>query len=102
MADSPKKRTSKPSEKTTGPSPPASDPADRGVPTCTVGFCPICLAVTAMQPLRPDVIEHLLVAGREFLLAARAVIDARSEQFDGDREEVRRGKAGRLEKIDIG
>jgi hypothetical protein len=72
-------------------------------PTCSVGFCPICLAVTAMQPLRPDVIEHLLVAGREFLLAAKAVLDARSEQFDGngaDRPGSRR--SNRLEKIDIG
>ena len=31
---------------------------------CTVGFCPICLAVTAVQPLKPEAIEHLLNAGR--------------------------------------
>ena len=88
--------------------PPAADQTDHAPPTCTVGFCPICLAVTAMQPLRPDVIEHLLVAGREFLLAARAVLDARAEQAgdgaDGGTGEGRGGKRGRsrLEKIDIG
>jgi hypothetical protein len=55
------------------------------------------LAVTALQPLRPDVIEHLLVAGREFLLAAKAVVDARAEQFAGDNKD-----RAHLEKIDIG
>ena len=44
---------------------------------CDVAFCPIGLALSAVQPLKPDVVEHLLVAGREFLLAAKAVIDAR-------------------------
>ena len=27
---------------------------------CTVGFCPICMAVTAVQPLKPEAIEHLI------------------------------------------
>ncbi len=64
-------------------------------PTCTVGFCPICLAVTAMKPIRPDVLEHLLNAGNEFLLAARSLIDARSA-------EVAEEGPTRLERIDIG
>jgi hypothetical protein len=64
-------------------------------PTCTVGFCPICLAVTAMQPIRPDVLEHLLNAGREFLLAAKSVLDARAEAVSEDH-------TTRLEKIDVG
>jgi arsenite-transporting ATPase len=78
-----------------GPHGPA---AEHEAPVCTVGFCPICLAVTAIQPLRPDVIEHLLVAGREFLMAAKAVLDARADGVEGrDRD-----PATRLEKIDIG
>ncbi len=88
MSENASKRTSKAgAEPTTSSRPPKAEPAtpdDHATPTCTVGFCPICLAVTAMQPLRPDVIEHLLVAGREFLLAAKAVLDARAEQFAGD------------------
>lgn len=44
---------------------------------CTVAFCPICTAVTALREARPEVAEHLLQAGREVLLAARALIDAR-------------------------
>jgi hypothetical protein len=61
-----------------------------------VAFCPIGLALSAVQPLKPDVVEHLLVAGREFLLAAKAVIDARvAEDPEG-------GPAPTLERIDIG
>jgi hypothetical protein len=68
---------------------------DHVAPVCTVSFCPICLAVTAMQPLRPEVMEHLLLAGRELLIAARAVLDARASDQDGSAGSV-------LEKIDIG
>jgi hypothetical protein len=47
-----------------------------------------------VQPLKPDVVEHLLIAGREFLLAAKAVIDARAGEDDGT--------APTMERIDIG
>ena len=70
----------------------APDAQGRQGAVCTVGFCPICLAVTAMQPVRPDVIEHLMLAGRELLLAAKAVLDARTET---------EGTRPHLEKIDI-
>ena len=50
-----------------------------GSPICSVTFCPICTAVTAFGDARPDLVEHLLVAGREMLLALRALIDARLE-----------------------
>jgi hypothetical protein len=48
-------------------------------PLCSVAFCPICTAVTAIGQARPDVMEHVLVAGREMLVALRALIDARLE-----------------------
>jgi hypothetical protein len=51
-------------------------------PVCGVGFCPICMAVTAMGEVRPELVEHLLFAGRELLLAVRALIDARLEGVD--------------------
>jgi hypothetical protein len=63
-----------------------------------VAFCPICLAVSAVQPLRPDVVEHLLKAGSEFFLAVRAVIDARGDGVDPETDEP----SATLEKIDIG
>ena len=81
----------------------APDPAPEGPHVqmgCPVAWCPVCMAVTAVQPLKPEVIEHLLRAGTEMLLAFRGVIDARAEEMqpsEGD-------KPGptRLEKIDIG
>jgi hypothetical protein len=48
-------------------------------PICSVAFCPICTVVTAIGEVRPDLMEHLLVAGREVLLGLRALIDARLE-----------------------
>jgi len=57
------------------------------------------LAVSALQPIRPDVVEHLLKAGSEFFLALRAVVDARGDGLDTASDE---STATRLEKIDIG
>ena len=62
------------------PEPPSHPPGEQ---VCTVGFCPICLAVTAVQPLKPEAIEHLLNAGREFLLAMTAVLGARADEAGG-------------------
>jgi hypothetical protein len=62
---------------------------------CPVPFCPICSAVTLLQPLNPEVIEHLLNAGREMLLATKAALDAFAGGGDDERD-------GSLEKIDIG
>jgi hypothetical protein len=62
---------------------------------CTVGFCPICLAVTAVQPLKPEAVEHLLNAGREFLLAMTAVMGARADETGG------KEKSPTLTRIDI-
>ena len=64
----------------------AAAPADRTADdasaqhVCTVGFCPICLAVTAVQPLKPDAVEHLLNAGRELLLAMTAILGSRADE----------------------
>jgi hypothetical protein len=76
------------------------EPASHGPAGCPVAWCPICIAVTAVQPLRPEVVEHLLKAGTEMLLAFRGVIDARADEMrppDGDDP-----TSTRLEKIDIG
>ncbi len=76
----------------TGPEPERHAPGDQ---VCTVGFCPICLAVTAVQPLRPEAVEHLLNAGREFLLAMTAVLGARADETGG------KEKSPTLTRIDI-
>ncbi|MGH2671509.1 MAG: hypothetical protein ACRDHC_00875 [Actinomycetota bacterium] len=75
--------------------PRTTDPDD-GRPVCTVAFCPICMAVTTAQTVAPDAVEHLLNAAREFLLAARAVVDARAD----DLARQQNGKKN-LERIEI-
>ena len=76
---------------------PTDDGFDPGTatrqPVCPVGFCPIGFALTATDQVRPEVVEHLLAAGREFLLAMKAFVDARADAFQ---------RSSPLEKIDIG
>jgi hypothetical protein len=63
---------------------------------CPVALCPICAAVNLLQPLNPEVVEHLLNAGREFLLAAKAALESVSAERTSGADD------GSLEKIDIG
>jgi hypothetical protein len=72
-----------------------ADVKAEGHPICTVAFCPFCLAVTAAGQMRPDVMQHLLEAGREFFLAARAMIDARADDLSEKRDPAE------VERIDI-
>jgi len=69
------------------PTPPAPETAPPGPghgsgPICSVAFCPICLAVSAIGDVKPEMVEHLLLAGREMLLAIRTVIDQRLETME--------------------
>jgi hypothetical protein len=64
-------------------------------PTCSVAFCPICLVVTTIGEARPELVDHLMAAGLEILLAARTAIDARVKSME--LEEPRKG----LQRIDI-
>ncbi len=86
------------SEEPTEARPPEADAAGgtTDAHVCNVGFCPIGLALTTVQPMRPEAVEHLLVAGREFILAMQAVVSARAEGFAGE------GMPVDLQKIDIG
>lgn len=103
----PKKRTTRPKAVPAGPAAadeagPRANEEEAAHPAaaCPVAWCPICTAVTAVQPLKPEVIEHLLKAGTELLLAFRGVIDARADEMTGEGKD----SAGptRLEKIDLG
>ncbi len=75
---------------------PRANDGDDGRPVCTVAFCPICMAVTAAETAAPEAVEHLLNAAREFLLAARAVVDARADDLARQQD----GKKN-LERIEI-
>ncbi|MDP9299767.1 MAG: hypothetical protein M3P43_02555 [Actinomycetota bacterium] len=89
--------SSLPSTETPDPAAPDGPHVQGG---CPVAWCPICMAVTAVQPLKPEVIEHLLRAGTEMLLAFRGVIDARADELHPPEGE--QPGPTRLEKIDIG
>ncbi|MEW6059572.1 MAG: hypothetical protein AB1551_05445 [Actinomycetota bacterium] len=69
--------------------------AEKSSQVCPVAFCPVGLALTAVRKAGPDVMEHLLAAAREFLLAAKAVMDTRA----GDLDE--RAEPAQLERIEI-
>lgn len=79
----------------------ASDGTIHATGGCPVTWCPICVTVGAVQPLRPDVVEHLLKAGTELFMAFRAVIDARADGASGSGEDGP-PRATTLEKIDLG
>lgn len=86
----------KPKAKTQGePTAAAAETEAASAQVCNVAFCPIGLALSTVQGAAPDVLEHLLKAAQEFLLAARAVIDNRARDFDGSTRD-----AG-LERIEI-
>ena len=101
MADAAGDDAAKDEAKGSGPSGEGvSDASAHAATGCPVAWCPICMAVTAVQPLKPEVIEHLLKAGTEMLLAFRGVIDARADEMRPP-EDDDHGPT-RLEKIDIG
>lgn len=78
--------------RSTGTGRPAADERAGGVPSCPVSICPVGMAVTLAGQARPEVVEHLLNAGRELLLAATAFMNARAQAV---------GESPRLEKIEI-
>ena len=53
---------------------PTDDAAPAGqAPECQ--FCPLCQAMAALRSARPEAVEHLLKAGAELFLAARALLE---------------------------
>jgi hypothetical protein len=66
-----------------------TEPGDRA---CPVGFCPVGMFLTVAGSARPEAVEHLVAAGREFMLALSAVINARVDDL---------GRTSQLEKIEL-
>ncbi|HZD80691.1 MAG TPA: hypothetical protein VE646_11720 [Actinomycetota bacterium] len=74
------------------PEPAAGQPEEH---VCPVAFCPIGMALTAVNRSNPEALEHLILAARELLFAVRSVIDVRADDLT-DRE----GRSD-LERIEI-
>jgi hypothetical protein len=50
-------------------------------PECQL--CPICSGLAALRGARPEAFEHLVKAGAELLLAARALLEAAADPEPG-------------------
>ncbi|MGH2710734.1 MAG: hypothetical protein ACRDH9_05970 [Actinomycetota bacterium] len=59
---------------------------------CPVGFCPVGMFLTVSGHARPEAVEHLVAAGREFMLALTAILNARADDL---------GRPSQIEKIDL-
>jgi hypothetical protein len=79
-------------------------------PECRI--CPICAGLAALRSARPEAVEHLVKAGAELLLAARALADGAARparEPAPPRRRARRARPGDaavpgdgLQRIDIG
>jgi hypothetical protein len=74
-------------------------------PECQV--CPFCQALAALREARPEAVEHLVKAGAELLLAAKALLDGGPEPAGPAPGRPRRPAPGDvagngLQRIDIG
>ena len=85
-------------------------PAAGQAPECQI--CPICAGLAALRSARPEAVEHLVKAGAELLLAAKALLDGAAEparEPARPRRRARRAGPGDaavrgdgLQRIDIG
>jgi hypothetical protein len=57
----------------------AADDAGPGARAPECQFCPFCSALAALREARPEAVEHLVKAGAELLLAARALLEGAAE-----------------------
>jgi hypothetical protein len=59
--------------------------------------CPICTGLSALRHARPEAVDHLLKAGAELLLAARALLEAAAPDGAQDRPATEG-----MQRIDVG
>jgi hypothetical protein len=72
--------------------------------------CPLCAGLAALREARPEAVDHLVRAGAELLLAAKALLDGAGEAARGPVPRRRRARpvgsgdhAGTgLQHIDVG
>jgi hypothetical protein len=74
-------------------------------PECQV--CPLCAGLAALRGARPEAVEHLVKAGAELLLVAKALLAGAAEPEDAPTRRSRPPRPGDaagdgLQRIDIG
>jgi hypothetical protein len=50
-----------------------------GAAVCPVALCPVGMFLTVTGDVKPEAVDHLLSAGRELMMAVKAMIDARAD-----------------------
>ncbi|HEU4398920.1 MAG TPA: hypothetical protein VFU54_13930 [Actinomycetota bacterium] len=60
--------------------------------------CPLCAGLAALRQARPEAVEHLVKAGTELLLAARALLEGAAP----DGQPRPRPADTRMRRIDVG
>jgi hypothetical protein len=60
--------------------------------------CPLCAGLAALRQARPEAVEHLVKAGTELLLAARALLEGPAP----DGRQAPRPAGTRMRRIDVG
>ena len=61
----------------------AHDDARHAGPTAECVACPLCAGLAALRKASPEAVEHLVKAGTELLLAARALLEGEGEAEPG-------------------
>ena len=86
-----------------------ADDAGAGARAPECQICPFCQALAALRQARPEAVEHLVKAGAELLLAARALLEGAAEPGGSPAPGRRRPRPGPgdpagngLQRIDVG
>jgi hypothetical protein len=74
------------------------DDAQPDRPAAECAACPLCAGLAALRQAAPEVVEHLLKAGAELVLAARVLLEGAAP--DDQREP--RPAGARMRRIDVG
>ena len=69
-----------------------------GFPGESCAACPLCAGLAALRQARPEAVEHLVKAGAELLLAARALLEGPAP----DGQDAPRPAGTRMRRIDVG
>jgi hypothetical protein len=76
---------------------------DHGEGSCA--YCPFCAAISVARETRPEVVDHLANAAREFLIAAGMLLEdvgSRIGAPDAPTESEDEGPPATVRRIDIG
>jgi hypothetical protein len=72
------------------------DDAQPAGPAAECVACPLCAGLAALRQARPEAVEHLVKAGTELLLAARALLEGPADGREP------RPAGTRMRRIDVG